>query len=110
MSSNEQRHIRKDFPKSPLPARRGGATRLGELLLEPRRVILECTDVEAIAFAILTGLIVVVVVRVLVLLSACGQERSHELHDGGHARSSRSPRRTDLAWADRRGDMLRSPR
>ncbi|HKQ49947.1 MAG TPA: hypothetical protein VJZ71_17870 [Phycisphaerae bacterium] len=38
---------------------------------------------EAVSFAILTGLIVVAMVRMLVLLTACGQDRVHELHDDG---------------------------
>lgn len=45
---------------------------------------------ETVTFAILTGLIVVAMVRTLVLLTACGQERVLELHD--HARHLGSPR------------------
>jgi hypothetical protein len=38
---------------------------------------------ETVTFAILTGLIVVAMMRMLVLLTASGQERAHELHDQG---------------------------
>ena len=38
---------------------------------------------EAVSFAILTGLVVVAMMRMLVLLTAWGQDRVHEFHDEG---------------------------